>query len=144
MKGPKPKLDQWESLCHAFLIRSVLWPAQKVLIALMVIWQQRRRVWWRPWRHQDCSRFLLHRLHWLHEWLGLRCLECGHPGPLVTRYHFPSESSGQTAVTISFTLVTRHTRILRLINLDITISVLPLIRLTSKWLCAGLLSYWAC
>lgn len=117
----------------------------------MVIWQPRWggwQGWWRPWSHQDCSRFLLHRLH------SPGSMNDCAPGawnvvtisPVVTRQPIMAQislfiwdrSSGQTAVTIRITLVTLRTRILPWHNMDITITVLLLIWLTSKWLSSGL------
>ena len=93
-------------------------------------------------RYQDCSRFLLHRLHLA---LGLR-LECGHPQPSG------HQSRGQTSLFIrelradcaNHQFHVSHTphRIFRLINMDITSlqSAFPPIWLTSKCVSAGLLS----
>ena len=114
----------------------------------MVIWQPRRggwQGWWRPWSHQDCSRFLLHRLHSPgHEWLRPGCRNVVTISPLVTRQpiipHISLFIWELQADCSDHQNHIGHTpyRILPWHNMDITISVLLLIWLTSKWLSSGL------
>ena len=79
-------------------------------------------------------------LLWLHEWLSPGWVECGHltPSHQISVFIWVWECAPGRAVTIRITLVTLRTRILRWFKMDITISVLLLIWLTSEWLSSGL------
>ena len=137
----KTHLDQSESFCHAFLLHSVLCPAQKVLIADGDLAAAERRMA-RMMTALESSRLLQippppPPLSWLHEWLSPGWAECGHPWSPDLSFLSESKAPGR-AVTIRITLDTLRTRILRWFKMDITISVLLLIWLTSEWLSSGL------
>ena len=99
--------------------------------------------WWRPWSHQDRSRFLLHRLRFLSRWMiapRVRVLVTRSLNSVVTCHGFKphfSSCSGLARPAIRITLVTRRSLNIKIVNMDITISLLLLIWPTLKWLSAG-------